>query len=112
MIKRTKCEECNGKILNKKVPYNIYDIKIGDFMAEICEKCGEICFSEEESKKITQKTKEMGLWGLESKTKIGKVGDALNVRFSKKIEKLMNLKKGEEVYIRPEGKNKILIELV
>src|SRR3989338_8817777 len=112
MDKRTKCEECGGRILSKKVPYNIYDIKVGDFMAEVCEKCGEICLSEGESKKITLKTKDMGLWGLESKTRRGKGGDALNVRFAKKSEKRMNLKKGEEVYIRPEGKNKILIEIV
>jgi len=112
MSKRIKCEECGGKILIKKVPYSIYEIKVGDYTAEQCQKCGEICFSEEESKKITQKTKQMNLWGLESKTKIGKVGDALDVRISKKLESFLKLKKGEEVFVRPQGKYKILIELV
>lgn len=78
----------------------------------MCQKCGEICFSEEESRKIIAKTKELGLWGLESKTKIGKVGDALDIRLSRKLEKFMKLKKGREVFVKPEGKNKILIEVV
>jgi len=111
MSKRTKCDECGGEIAIKKVPYLVYGIKVGDYTAEQCQKCGEICFSEEESKKITQKTKQMNLWGLESKTKIGKVGDALDVRISKKLENFLKLKKGEEVTVRPEGKDKILIEL-
>ena len=112
MTERMKCEECGGKIIVKTVPYSIYETKVGNFTAEVCQKCGEVCFSEEESKKITQKTKEMGLWGLETKTKIGKVGDALDVRFSKKIEQVMHLQKGDEVFVRPEGKNKIMIEVV
>ena len=111
MTERTKCEECGGRILIKKVPYAIYDIKIGDFSAEVCQKCSEVCFSEEESRKITAKTKEIGLWGLESKTKIGKVADALDIRLSRKLEKFMKLKKGREVFVRPEGKNKIMVEI-
>ncbi len=111
MNKRTKCEECEGKIVEKVVPYEIYGVKVGDFKAEVCQKCGEICFSEEESRKITEKTKEMGLWGLEAKTKIGKVGDALNIRFSKSLERFLNLKKGKEVFVRPKGKGQIIIEV-
>lgn len=112
MNKRTKCDECGGEIMIKKVPYSIYGIKVGDYTAEQCQKCGEVCFSEEESKKITQKTKQMNLWGLESKTKIGKVGDALDVRISKKLENFLKLRKGEEVFVKPEGRDKILIELI
>ena len=112
MIKRKKCEECGGNIIIKKVPYSIYEVEVGKFMAEVCQKCGEICFNEEESKKITKKTKEMGLFSLETKTKIGQVGDALDVRFSKKLEKVLNLKKGKEVLVRPESKNKISIEFI
>lgn len=106
---RTKCEECEGKILRKKVPYSIYGIKIGEFPAEVCQKCGEICFEEETSKKITKAVKAKGLWGLESKTKVGKVGDSLDIRLNKKIVNFIGLKKGKEVTIIPESKNKIII---
>jgi len=105
-----KCDECNGKIIKKKVPYSIYGVKLGDFPAETCTKCGEILFTEETSRKMTQIAKKRGLWGLEAKTKIGKVGDALDVRFPKRIVDFLNLKKGKEVWIHPE-KNKIIIEL-
>jgi len=111
MNERTKCEECGGSIVIKKVPYKIYGVNVGEFKAEVCQKCDEVCFSEEESRKITEKTKKMGLWGLETKTKIGKVGDALDVRFSKSLEKFLNLEKGKEVFIRPKGKKQVLIEL-
>lgn len=108
---RTKCDECGGKILDKIIPYEIYGVKLGDFPAEVCEKCGEICFSEEVSRKMTEITKKKGLWGLEVKTKIGQVGDALDVRFGKKLVEFFKLEKGEEVWLYPEDKNKIVIEL-
>lgn len=107
---RKKCDECNGKITHKKVPYELYGIKLGDFPAEVCGKCGEICFSEEVSRKMTQVAKKKGLWGLETKTTIGKVGDALDVRFSKRLVDFFNLRKGGEVLLYPEDRNKIAVE--
>jgi len=108
---RTTCDECNGKILHKKVPYKLYGIKLGDFPAEVCQKCGEICFTEEVSRKMTQIAKEKGLWKLETRTTIGKVGDALDVRFSKRLVDFLGLRKGEEVVLYPEDKNKIVMEI-
>ena len=106
---RTKCEECGRKIVRKKVPYELYGVKIGEFPADVCQKCGEICFDEETSKKITNLTKEKGLWGLGTKTKVGKVGDSLDIRLNKKIVDFLGLTKGEEVTITPESRNKITI---
>lgn len=89
----------------------MYGIKLGDFPAEVCQKCGEICFTEEVSRKMTQIAKKKGLWGLETKTTIGKVGDALDVRFNKRFVEFFRLKKGEEVWLYPEDRNRIVIEL-
>lgn len=108
---RTKCDECGGKIIKKKVPYEIYGIKIGIFPAEVCQKCGEICFDEDVSRKMTKITKEKGLWGLGVRTKVGKVGDSLDIRLNKKLVNFIGLKKGEEVTITPESKNKIVINI-
>ena len=108
---RTKCEECGGKIINKKIDYGIFGVNLGKFPAEVCTKCDEVCFDEDVSRKMTQIAKEKGLWNLETKTKIGKVGDALDVRFNKKLVEFLNLKKGKEVTIYPENKNKVIIEL-
>jgi len=112
MSKRTKCDECGGEIAIKKVPYLVYGIKVGDYTAEQCQKCGEICFSEEESKKITQKTKQMNLWGLESKTKVGKVGNSFDIKINQKLSQFCQLKKGAEVSIHPENKKRLVIDIL
>jgi hypothetical protein len=110
-MKRTKCEECGGRIVKKNVDYEFYGIKIGKFPAEVCSKCGEICFEEDVSRQITMKTKEMGLWGLEVRTKIGLAGSTLDIRLTKRIINFMKLKKGEEVIIYPEDKHKLIVEI-
>lgn len=111
MKRRTKCEECGGKIVRKKVEYEFYGIKIGKFPAEVCSKCGEITFEEEVSRQITKKTKDMGLWGLEARTKVGVAGSTLDIRLTKKIINFMKLRKGEEVIIYPENKHKLIVEI-
>lgn len=110
-MKRTKCEECGGRIVKKNVDYEFYGLKIGKFPAEVCSKCGEICFEEDVSRQITMKTKEMGLWGLEARTKIGLAGSTLDIRLTKRIINFMKLKKGEEVIIYPKDKHKLIVEI-
>lgn len=107
---RTRCDECNGKLENKNVPYELYGVHLGDFPAEVCTKCGEIVFTEDTSREMTARAKELGLWGLEARTTIGQAGDALDVRFPKRIVDFLSLKKGQEVHIHP-SKKKIVIEL-
>ena len=108
---RTKCDECGGKIIKKKIEYSLFGVSLGKFPAEVCEKCGEICFDENASRKMTEIAKEKGLWNLETKTRVGKVGDTLDIRFNKRLIEFLNLKKGEEVTIYPENKKKIIIEV-
>lgn len=112
-INKMKCYVCEkGNLAKKKVDHKMLDIEVGKFDAEVCASCGEIFFDEETSQKITQKTKELGLWGLESKTKIGMVGTALDIRLSKRIAEFLKLKKGEDVLVYPESKKVIKIELL
>lgn len=61
-MKRTKCEECGGKIIQKKVEFKLYDVIIGKYPAEVCTKCGETCFSEKTSNKIDEDVKKKGLF--------------------------------------------------
>jgi len=109
----TKCYVCNkGTLVKKKVPYKVFGKEIGMFEAEVCGKCGETFFDEDVSRMITQKTKEMGLWGLESRTRVGAVGSALDIRLSKKLVDFMHIKKGEEVIIYPESDTSLRVEVV
>jgi len=106
---RGKCDECSGKIVIKKTDFVLYGTSLGKFPAEICTKCGEKVFTEEVSDCIDKLAKEKGLWGLGTKTTVGKVGDSLDVRINKKIADFVGLQKGQTVLIHPEGKNKIVI---
>ncbi len=108
-MKRIKCEECGGKIIKKKVDFNMYGFSLGKFPAEVCTKCGEEVFDEDASDQIEQIAKEKGLYGLGTKTRVGVAGNCLDIRINKRLAKFLELKKGEEVTIAPEGKNKLVV---
>lgn len=107
---RKTCDECGGKIFHKNVLYELYGVKLGEFPAEVCKKCGEKVFTEETSRIMTTKAKEMGLFGLEARTKVVQVGDSLDVRIPKRVAEFLGISKGTEVWLHPE-KNKLIVEL-
>ncbi|MBI4159003.1 hypothetical protein HY500_01960 [Candidatus Woesearchaeota archaeon] len=110
MDMKNKCYICEkGDLEKKKIDYNLYEVDLGKFDAEICSKCGETFFDEDVSKKMTEVAKKKGLWGLQAKTKIGQAGTTLDIRLPKKIIEFMSLEKGKEVEMYPEGKNKLVI---
>ena len=109
---KEKCYLCgNGSLTKKEVEYKLYGVGIGKFNAEVCGKCGEVFFDEQTSKKMTEIAKKKGLWGLQAKTKIGQAGTTLDIMLPKKIIEFLNLKKGKEVEIYPEGKNRLVISI-
>lgn len=87
----------------------MFGVDLGELPAEVCEECGESFTNEETTRKIEEKAKEKGIWGLGAKTKINKTGNSLAIRVPKKIADFLNLKEGEEAYIHPEN-NKIMID--
>lgn len=108
-MERKKCEECSGQIRKNSVDVSIYGISLGKFPAEVCSKCGEEVFDEKTSEKIDGIAKSKGLWGLDRKVKIVKIGNSLAVRIPKPISEFLKLKEGKEALMHPE-KNKIVIE--
>lgn len=110
-LSREECDECGGKLELKSEPFKVKGILMGNFPTEVCTKCGERCYTEEVSREITKVSKEKGVWGLEAVTKVGNIGDSLGVIINKRIANFMGLKKGEQVKIYPEGRNKIIIEI-
>ena len=111
-MEEKKCWECNGTYKVKEVDYSLYGISLGKFKAKVCSKCNDTVFSEEASKEIEKIAKDKGLFGLESRTKVGKVGNSLDVKINNKIASFVNIKKGEEVIVYPESKKKIIVEIV
>lgn len=107
-----KCYTCEkGNLIKKKVDYELHGESLGEFEAEVCDKCGETFFSEETSDKITAMAKKKGLFGLEAKTKIGQAGTTRDIRLPQKIIAYMKLKKGREVKIMPESRNKLIVTI-
>lgn len=62
-MERKICEECEGKIVKKKVNYLFLGENLGQFPAEVCSKCNEEVFDENITKKISEIAKEKGLFG-------------------------------------------------
>ena len=106
-----KCDECGGNFVKKKKEFELFGISLGEFDALVCQKCSQTLFTEEVSDQIDKIAKEKGLWGLESRTKVAQTGDSLTIRVNKKLANFLNLKKGEEVTLIPESKNKIIITI-
>ena len=107
----SKCDECNGKVVKKEVDFKLYGDVLVKFPAFVCNKCGEEIFDEETSDKIDEAAKKKGLWGLGANGKVIRVGSSIALVINKKIAQFLNLKEGREVYIHPENKNRIIIDV-
>ena len=106
-----KCPICQGKLVRRKVEYGYGEVSFGKFEADACRECGEAFFTEEASDAIDLKAKELGLWGLERRSKISYSGNSLIVRLPKDLIQKLGWRKGQEVLLRPEGKRRIVIEV-
>ena len=106
-----KCVICNNKTIQKILEYKEFGVSLGNFPAEVCEKCNEIYFDEKSVEKIQNKSKELGLFGLAKKVKVAELGNSIAIRIPKDIVKFLNLKKGAEVILFPETKHDVHIQV-
>ncbi|UCF08518.1 MAG: AbrB/MazE/SpoVT family DNA-binding domain-containing protein [Thermoplasmata archaeon] len=108
----TKCPMCEkGVLKKKKIEEKMFGISLGKFTAEVCDKCGESFLDENAMRKIEEKAKELGIWGLAKDIKIVKSGNSLSVRIPAKIARFLELYEGKDVLLYPEGKKKIIVEV-
>lgn len=105
-----RCPICEkGNLKNGMIKEHMFGVYLGEFPAQICNKCNESFTDEETTKKIEEIAKQKGIWNLGVKTKITRTGNSLAVRIPKAIANYLKLKEGEEAYIHPES-NKLVIE--
>ena len=83
---------------------------LGVYVAEVCPSCGEVFWNEKDVVRMEHKAKEIGIWGLEQKTKVATVGNSLAVRIPKRLAHFLGLRQGVEVLIHPMGRDKLVIE--
>lgn len=110
-MKLKKCPECDGKIEEKNLHYELLGIDLGIFPTLFCIRCKKQFYEDKVVDKIDLIAKKKGLWGLEHRTKLNALGNSLAIRLSKNQIVFGKLKKGEEVLVYPESKNRFIIEI-
>ncbi len=106
------CPMCGGNVKKGKVREEYLGHFLGEFPGWICTKCGETLLSAESVRKVQQRAKELGIFGLSERTAIAKSGNSLVVRIKKTLANYLNITEGKQVFLHPEGKNKLVVEVV
>jgi hypothetical protein len=105
------CPVCGRPAFHRETRKSeLYGFDLGSYPAEVCGSCGEVFWSEEDVRKMEQKAKKLGIWGLEQRTKVAVAGNSLIIRIPKNIAGFIGLKKGETVSLHPVGRDKLLVE--
>lgn len=65
-MKQMKCIFCNCDLECEKVEYKEFGVSLGKFPAKVCMNCNESFFESESVDKIQSRSKELGLFGLNS----------------------------------------------
>ena len=108
-----KCPICEkGELKTKEIEEKMFNIYIGKYQAEVCTYCGESFVDEDTMNQIEKRAKDLGIWNLSKKTRVSKSGNSLVVTIPKNIAKFMDIEKGKDILIHPDGKSKLVIEVV
>jgi len=106
-----KCFECNGQYKKTEYDYSMYGTKLCKVKALVCNKCGDTVFNDTAQAKIEEAAKKKDLWGLESRSKIGRVGNSLDVKISKRLAEFLGVKKGDSVSVYPDSNKRFIVEI-
>lgn len=108
MVRCPVCGKANLRREKRRSEQDGFDL--GVYVAEVCPSCGEFFWNERDVIKMEHKAKQIGIWGLEQKTKVATVGNSLAVRIPKRLANFLGLRQGVEVLIHPMGRDKLVIE--
>lgn len=106
------CPSCGKSTVKRsRIEEAMYGIALGTFPADACSSCGESFVDEATMEAIEARAKEVGVWGLGRKLRISRSGNSLVVRVPAEVARFLKLREGQEVYIHPEGKEKLAVEI-
>jgi YgiT-type zinc finger domain-containing protein len=107
-----RCPVCGkGELHRGRIREQMFGVDLGEYPAEICDSCGESFVDLEAMRKIEARARKLGLWGLAKKVSIAKSGNSLVVRIPADLARFLKLKGGEDAVVRPEGRERIVVEL-
>ena len=106
------CAKCNKEMLLEIVPK--YEFTSGfpllNVPAHVCEKCGNVFFTEEQAREMKTKTKEMIERTFSFERKVTISGKSLVVGIPSELAAHLHIKKGQKVRIIPVASEGILIK--
>ncbi len=106
------CPVCGKARLRRgKAREEMFGFDLGTYRAEICDACGEHFVDLKDMERMEERAKGLGLWGLAKKVTIAKSGNSLVVRIPAELARFLRIKGGEDALVRPEGREKIVVEL-
>ncbi len=109
---KATCPVCGkGKLRRGETREEMFGVDLGTYPADVCKECGESFIDEMAMKQVEAKAKKLGLWGLAKKVKIARSGNSLVVRIPSELAKFLRLKGGEDALVRPEGHERIVVEI-
>ena len=108
MIKCPVCGRANLRREKRRAEQEGFDL--GAYVAEVCPSCEEIFWTEKDVERMEHRAKEIGIWGLQRKTKVAIVGNSLAIRIPQPLANFLGLRHGTEVLIHPMGRDKLIIE--
>lgn len=74
-----KCMMCSGNLKKKTAEHKEFGVSFGNYKGLVCDKCNEVFYGSNTALKIQAKSKELGLFGLNKKTKVAEVGNSLAI---------------------------------
>jgi len=108
----TKCPVCEkGNLKKGQIDEVMFGVSLGKFGGEVCDNCGESFLNENAMKKVEDRAKELGVWGLSKSIKVVKSGNSLSVRIPAKIAQFLELTEGNDVILYPDGKKRLVVEV-
>ena len=109
-----KCPNCDIDMKKTKTDYIFEGIKIlENIEVEKCPKCKEIVMDFETASRVTERSKELGLFGKDifAERKITKVGNSTIISIPKEFVDMLDIEIGQKAILKIVGKNKIEVLL-
>lgn len=89
----------------------MFGVSLGSFPAEQCGSCSEAFLDEDAMAELEKRAKAAGVWGLGKKAKVVKSGNSLVIRIPADLARHLKLRAGSEVFVHPEGEDRIVVDV-